>query len=429
MALSALSKLSTGSSTGSQWGAGAKPGDGLVWHGQGPAPQMTQAQILKDMGIMSAYKGPQQSVRQSDGSMLTYGGGNVLGGVQPSQSPVNTATKVAGPQAAPQANKGSNLAAYWAANPGSLEQSMRDNPAAWGIAPGDAAAAPGGQTAGTSGFTTSSPTMATNTPKYGLSGAEDALQRGLAGGLSGISEGVGQAQQTLSPYTQGGSQAYNLQAALSGALGKDAQAQAFQNYQESPEQQYLRDRSEAAITRNAAATGGLGGGNVLKALQQNATGLAAQDYANSFNRLGTLSAMGHNSANLLGGIQANAGGQAGQMAYGTGGQMADYRTRAGEQIANNMANTSQGLAGMINQQGSDLSSIIGQGGSALSNLLAGYGSADSQTLQSLAALLANIGTGSASQVAGLPGLPGSQQTQGNLGGIGQLLGGLGYLIK
>lgn len=277
---------------------------------------------------------------------------------------------------------------------------------------------------GTSGFTTTNPTMQQGAPQYGLSGAEDALQRGLTGGLAGISAGVDQATQTLSPYTQGGGQAYNLQAALSGALGPEAQKQAFQNYQESPEQQYLRDRSEQAILRNSAATGGLGGGNVQRALQENAIGLASQDYANSFNRLGSLSQMGQQSSNLLGGIQANAGGQAGQMAYGTGGQMANYRTRAGEQIAGNVQDTSQGLANMINQQGNDLSSIIGQGGNQLSQLLASYGINASTSSQDLAKILANIATGSASQVAGLSPLPGVNDT-GILGGLGNLLSGAG----
>ena len=47
----------------------------------------------------------------------------------------------------------------------------------------------------------------------------------------------------------------------------------------------------------------------------------------------------------------------------------------------------------------------------------------------MAALLANIATGSASQVAGLPSLPGVQQNPGSLGGIGQAAGGIGSLIS
>ena len=262
---------------------------------------------------------------------------------------------------------------------------------------------PGGPTAGGGGYGGAS---GAGVPQTGLIGAESALQGGLRGGLAGIEAGVSQAGQTLSPYTQGGNQAFGLQSALSGAMGPEAQRQAFANYNESPEVAYQREMGERAITRNAAATGGLGGGRVQQELQRHAIGLAQQDYGNSFNRLGSLAEKGYGAAGLLGGIQANAGGAAGQMAYGTGQSLAGGRTRAGEQIAGNLQGTTSALSQLINQQGMDLSNIIGSGGNNIANLLAGYGTADAQTKQALAALLANIATGSASQVAGVPGLPG-----------------------
>lgn len=277
---------------------------------------------------------------------------------------------------------------------------------------------------GDSGFQSYNPTMTPGAPKYGLAGAEEGLQRGLAGGIAGIEAGINQAASTLSPYTQGGGKAFELQQALSGALGPDAQRQAFANYNQSPEMAYALEQAEKGITRNAAATGKLGSGNVLQELQRNAIGMAQQDYGNAFARLGSLSAMGQNSANLLGGLQANAGGKVGDYGFGTGQALADYRTRAGEQIAGNVANTGSQLSGMINQQGNDLSSLIGASGNQLSQLLAGYGSADAQTKQALAALLANIASGSASQVQGVPGLPGANDS-GILGSLGNILSGVG----
>ena len=364
--------LSLGGVQGSQWGAGAKPGDGFVWHGQGPAPQMTQQQILQDMGAMRTL---QPGYRSANG--------------QPYQSPL--------------------AGNYQTGTQPGVQQGV---PAATQQGPQSQAAltqAAGNPTSG---------------QKYGLSGAEDALQRGFMGGVAGIEAGMNQAANTLSPYTQGGGKAFDLQSALSGALGSQAQQQAFANYNESPEVAYQRQQGEKAILRNAAATGGLGGGNVQQALQRHAIGLAQQDYGNSFNRLGTLSGMGQNSANLLGGLQANAGSKVADMAYGTGGQQASYRTRAGEQIANNVQNTSGALSGLINQQGQDLSNIIGQSGQQLSQLLASYGITDAQQQQSLAALLANIATGSASQVAGVPGLP-QAGTSGIIDPLVNLLGGAG----
>ena len=370
-------KLSLGGPQGSQWGAGRD--GGFVWHGQGPAPQMTKDQILADMGFMSSR-----------------------GGWNPNGGGMMDPSRALNPGAIP-----GNVAGVPAGSP--LSGNVQT-----GTQPGVQQGVPQSQAA-----LTQAAGNPTSGQKYGLSGAEDALQRGFMGGVAGIEAGMNQAANTLSPYTQGGGKAFDLQSALSGALGPQAQQQAFANYNESPEVAYQRQQGEKAILRNAAATGGLGGGNVQQALQRHAIGLAQQDYGNSFNRLGTLSGMGQNSANLLGGLQANAGSKVADMAYGTGGQQASYRTRAGEQIANNAQNTSGALSGLINQQGQDLSNIIGQSGQQLSQLLASYGITDAQSQQALAALLANISSGSASQVAGLPGVPGGNP----MGDLGALLQG------
>jgi hypothetical protein len=239
---------------------------------------------------------------------------------------------------------------------------------------------------------------------------------------------MNQAENTLSPYTGSGAKSSNLQAALSGALGPDAQRQAFANYNESPEVAYQREMGEKAIMRNAAATGGLGGSRVQQELQRHAIGLAQQDYGNAFNRLGSLSDRGLTSSNLLGGLQANAGGKVGDYAFGTGQAMASGRTRAGEQIANNVQGTSASLAEMLAKQGNDLSSIVGTGGSNIAQMLANFGQLDAAQQQELAKLLGNIATGSATTVAGASQLPGINDA-GILGGIGNAAGGIGELAK
>jgi len=63
------------------------------------------------------------------------------------------------------------------------------------------------------------------------------------------------AQQSYDPFAQQGTQAFGQQSALSGAMGADAQAQAFSQFQASPGQQYLQQQAEKALLRNAAATG------------------------------------------------------------------------------------------------------------------------------------------------------------------------------
>lgn len=105
-----------------------------------------------------------------------------------------------------------------------------------------------------------------------------------------------QGQGYLSPYQQAGTTALNQQQALLGLLGPEAAAKAFETFNQSPGSQYQQQQSEKAILQNAAATGGLGGGAVLKSLQKNAQGLASQDYNTYFANIGALSNQGYNAA-------------------------------------------------------------------------------------------------------------------------------------
>jgi hypothetical protein len=157
----------------------------------------------------------------------------------------------------------------------------------------------------------------------GLAGAENAQTGGLRGALNTVGMGADQARadltqggaganNTLNRYYDPGYRANDYQAALSGALGGQAQQAAFDNFQNSPGQQYLVNESERAIRRNAAATGGLGGANVQRALQENAIGLAAQDFNNSFNRLGQVSDRGLGAGGQMAGNMMNTGSASGQ---------------------------------------------------------------------------------------------------------------------
>lgn len=360
-----------------------------------------------------------QAINQNPGafgmggqSSPTSGGGQVGGGSAQGGNPAG-------------GNQPGGMEGYFQNNPGALEQYWQDNPAALrtAISENPAMFAPAGLARD---GRTDAPT--------GLKGAEQAMYGGLLGGMEQLNKGVegaegaynqfgDAAKASLSGYAQQGTGASQYQANLTGANGPEAQAQAFAQYQESPEQAYLREQSERAITRNAAATGGLGGGNVLKELQRNATGLAAQDFQNSFNRLNTVADRGFNAAQGVSAIDAGMGDRIGGMRYGAGNTLADMsyglgqalaggRTRASELMAQNYGQTAQGMAGIQQQFGNDLSSVTGQGASNLANLLSGGGQAANQNYQQLAALLANIATGQGSQVAGLPGVPGTQQSDG-----------------
>ena len=137
--------------------------------------------------------------------------------------------------------------------------------------------------------------------------------------LAGIEEQRRQfdiSQQQAAPFREAGVGALGQQQALLGLSGQEAQQTAFAGLEDSPGQRFIRDRQERALLRNASATGGLGGGNVLTALQQQAVGFAQQDIQNQFGRLGQLAGKGQ----AITTSQAQLGGQVSQNIAGLIGQ-------------------------------------------------------------------------------------------------------------
>jgi len=157
------------------------------------------------------------------------------------------------------------------------------------------------------------------------------ITKGLFGG-GGAARRAGQVQaeafeagqERFAPFEQAGLSALEQQQALLGLGGQEAQQAAFAAFGESPGQQFLRERQQKALLRSQAAIGGLGGGNVRTALQQQATGFAQQDIQNQLTRLAELSGRGQQAvggiSNLLGQAgQARAGGILGAQQAAAGG--------------------------------------------------------------------------------------------------------------
>lgn len=252
-------------------------------------------------------------------------------------------------------------------------------------------------------------------PQTGLIGSEQALGQGLEGSLDLIARG-------FAPFVDPGVSAFETQAAQAGALGPEEQREAFAAFMASPGQEFLRGRGEQALLRNAAALGGIGGGNVRSELQREGIGFAAQDFGNQFERLGALSRIG---ADLTGrGVTQGA-----QNIFQTGGALAGGRTRAGEQIAGQVSGTTSALAGLLERQGTGGADIIGAGTGDIAGLLERAGTGEAEAKRELATLLANLSSRAGGQVAGLPGLPGLQPNQGVLGNIGAGAGGVGTLLE
>ena len=140
-------------------------------------------------------------------------------------------------------------------------------------------------------------------------------------------------QANLQPFQEAGIGAIGQQQALLGLAGEEEQQQAFQAFNELPGQKFLRDRGERATVRNAGAIGGLGGGNVRKALTEFGIGTAQQDFQNQFGRLGQLAGQGQGAATSIGQFGSNAVGQ-----------QAGFRTAGSEARASGIFGSLQGKA-------------------------------------------------------------------------------------
>lgn len=104
------------------------------------------------------------------------------------------------------------------------------------------------------------------------------------------------AQGNMQPYMQAGENALGQQQALSGALGPEAQQAAYDAIQGSAGFQSALQQGETSILQNAAATGGVRGGNTQGALAQYSPALLGQAVDQRYSQLGGLSGMGMGAA-------------------------------------------------------------------------------------------------------------------------------------
>lgn len=314
-------------------------------------------------------------------------------------------------------------------------------------------------------------------PPTGLIGSEQALQGGMNSALGMLSGGYNQARQdyrdfgdqaigyanralgdvasarsqlagdnsALAPFQQSGLAAQQLQSAMLGASGADAQAEAMANFEASPGQAWLRDQGEQAVLRNQSALGGLGGGNVMQELQRQGQGLASQQFntrVGQLNQLGSqgLAAAGQQSSALssLAGMQGQLGLQTGQSIANFGQNMAALPTQMGTQSANiigqfapmvaqGRTTAGQNLANIAQSEGGNIAQQIAAAGGNLASLLSGTGGQQATMQQNYAQLLANLASQQGGQVAGLPQV--NYQSPNYMGNMSQLAGGIGAMLS
>lgn len=103
-------------------------------------------------------------------------------------------------------------------------------------------------------------------------------------------------QKLLAPYVQAGQPALQGMQAMLGLSGAEAQQQAIAGVEQSPLLRALTRQGEEAMMQNAAATGGLRGGNLQGALAQFRPAMLQQALDQQYERLGGLTTLGQQSA-------------------------------------------------------------------------------------------------------------------------------------
>ena len=185
--------------------------------------------------------------------------------------------------------------------------------------------------------------------------AADAQQEASAQSIAEQRRQFDAVQRLLAPYVDIGTEATGALANLAGFEGAGAQQRAITDIERGPEFQALLAQGEEAILANAAATGGLRGGNTQAALGEFRPSLLANQIANRYQRLGGLAGMG----------QAAAAGQASAAqnlgASVSGALQQSGAARAGAALASGRATAN--LAGGIGQSlGTVFGAAMPQGG-------------------------------------------------------------------
>jgi curli biogenesis system outer membrane secretion channel CsgG len=138
----------------------------------------------------------------------------------------------------------------------------------------------------------------------------------------------------MRPYVDAGNEAMNQQRALLGLSGQGAQASAINALQNSSQFAALQQQGENAILQNAAATGGLRGGNTQGALAQFRPALLNQLIESQYSKLGGLTSIGQNAAAGVGNAGMTTTGQINQALGNMGSAQAGAALARGQANAN-----------------------------------------------------------------------------------------------
>jgi hypothetical protein len=150
-------------------------------------------------------------------------------------------------------------------------------------------------------------------------------------------------QEVLSPFTEAGTGAIGAQGALAGLGGPEAMQQAIAGIEAGPEFGALVQQGEEGILQNAAATGGLRGGNVQGALAQFRPQILSQLINQRFGRLGQISQLGQASAAGVGAGALQTGANISNLELERGRVGAEGALARGANTANTIADITKSI--------------------------------------------------------------------------------------
>jgi len=127
--------------------------------------------------------------------------------------------------------------------------------------------------------------------------AAEAQTSAAEAGMSAEEREQARLRETLRPYVETGEDALKAQRALMGLEGVEAQKQAVDQVQQNPNFMALIQQGEGALLQNAAATGGLRGGNTQAALAQFRPQMLNQALQQQYQNLGGLTGIGQAQLN------------------------------------------------------------------------------------------------------------------------------------
>ncbi len=159
-----------------------------------------------------------------------------------------------------------------------------------------------------------------------------------------------QAQGLQQPFVDAGSKALAQQMALIGLNGTAAQQDALNGLLAGPEYTTALAQGEESILQNAAATGGLRGGNTQNSLARYRGDLLASTITSKYNQLGGLTSLGQNAAAGVGNNGLAVAGNIGALLADQGAAIAGGQIAMGNRNAaafNNILKTAGTVIGAV----------------------------------------------------------------------------------